>query len=329
MTQSPLVPSPHGLSPARPSRLRVLMRAFAVLSCIPYLGLKIAWLSGSRIGIPEGSVLLDEPVTVAVANAVTVLMDGAVIVLALLLTQDWGRRVPAWLLAVPMWAAGGLLLPIMTSFPVQVLVQSVDGNGAEPSADDAFLDAWVFGVVYSGFIVQGLALGTLFVLYARDRWGHLWQGGLRDLPVSASGRPLKVLSTLAAVLVLFPVAMHLLWAFGATTGLPDGRVDKRAADFYVLQGIDVLFLAAAVAGALLLAFRRRGALPLKAPLAMAWLGSGAVGCWGAWLLVASLLPTTEKGERATELMTLTYAVSMIVGLLLVAGTASLLRRRGA
>ncbi|MFD5037621.1 hypothetical protein ACFWNI_11030 [Streptomyces sp. NPDC058377] len=92
------------------------------------------------------------------ANGLSVLMDSAVVVIAFLLTRPWGRRVPAWLLALPMWAATGLLLPIMTGYPLQLLVSAV-GAGGEPApgaSTRAFVDEWVFGVVHSGFIVQGL-----------------------------------------------------------------------------------------------------------------------------------------------------------------------------
>jgi hypothetical protein len=59
----------------------------------------------------------------------------------------------------------------------------------------AALDWRVFGVVYTGFIVQGLSLGALFVLYARDRWGELWRGRVRDLP---GGGPTRLAQRAAA-----------------------------------------------------------------------------------------------------------------------------------
>ncbi|WP_406305710.1 hypothetical protein OHA61_30360 [Streptomyces sp. NBC_00885] len=329
MTRTTLAPVSGAHVPLRVPRAHRVLRTLTVASCVPYLSLKIAWISGSRIGIPDGSVLLEHRALMAVANSVTVLMDGAVIVLALLLTQAWGRRVPAWLLATPVWIAGGLLLPIMVGFPVQLLTHAVTGAQPQRTGDKPFLDDWVFGVVYPGFIVQGLALGTLFVLYARERWGHVWRGVVWDLPEAATGRTLKVTAMAAAVLALFPATMHLLWACGSTAGLSATRIEQRTADFYVLEGVNALFVAAALAGALLLAFRPVPALRVRTPLAMAWLGSGAVGCWGIWLLIAAVLPGAEEGERASGLMALTYAVGMIVGLLVIIGTASFVRRRGA
>ncbi|MFE7777545.1 hypothetical protein ACFU5O_27345 [Streptomyces sp. NPDC057445] len=331
MTWTALSTTPQPPSTPWPGRGLRALRAVVVASCVPYLALKIAWIAGSRIGIPDGSVLLEHRGPMAVANSVTVVMDSAVIVLALLLTQGWGRRVPAWLLAVPMWAAGGLLLPIMVGFPVTLLVRAATGAGPTDSANEPFLDEWVFGVVYTGFIVQGLSLGALFVLYARERWGHLWRGRLADAP--DAGRLLKAGAVAGAVLALFPAVMRLLWASGATTGLATSQVDRRTADFYVLEAVSAAYVAVAVAGMLMLAFGLGGgvgrSLPVAVPICMAWLGSGAVGCWGVWLLIAAVLPGGEGAEGPTGLMVLTYAVGMIVGLLVVTGTSSFLRRRGA
>ncbi|MFD0510996.1 hypothetical protein ACFQ0Q_11325 [Streptomyces aureus] len=233
-----------------------------------------------------------------VANSLSALLDSAVIVLALLLTRPWGRRAPAWLLVFPMWVATGLLAPIMTGYPLQLLVRAFGGSvNHGGSKGEPFLDEWVFGVVYTGFILQGLTLGALFALYARDRWGHVARPGPgAAAPPADAGR--RTLAVAAAVLALFPLALHALWACGATTGLNTARIADRSSDFYVLEATDVAFLAAAALGALSLAFRRGGGLPVKLPLALAWLGSGAVACWGGWLALASSpVSTTSPGGR--------------------------------
>ncbi|MFE3657652.1 hypothetical protein [Streptomyces sp. NPDC059165] len=318
--------SPHPSAP--PGRGRRALRAVAVASCVPYLTLKTAWIAGSRIGIPEGSSLLDHRTTMAVANGVTVLMDCVVVVLALLLTQSWGRRVPAGLLLVPMWAACGLLLPITVGFPVQSAVKAVTGSGVADGAE-GFLDGWVFGVVYTGFILQGLSLAGLFVPYARERWSRVWRGRVADLP--AAGPVIRVTAAAAAVLGSFPAVVRLLWALGSTVGLPADRTAHHTADFHILEGLSTLYVAAAVTGVLVLAFRprRAGATAVKFPLALGWLGSGVVGCWGGWLLIAVLMSGVEGAEGPTVLMVLTYAVGVITGLLLAAGTVSFLRERAA
>lgn len=328
MTQ-PLAPAAPVTGPAPPGRARRILRAVAVLSCVPYLSLKIAWVAGSHVGIPAGSGLLDHRVSMAVVNSVSVLLDSAVVVLALVLTRPWGLRLPAWLLVFPVWVATGLLTPIMTGFPLQLVVRAFGGTTTGSGDREPFLDEWVFGVVYSGFIVQGIALGALFALYARDRWGHLWRGPVWELPVGAIGAAQQFTAVAAGVLALFPLTLHLLWACGATAGLSEGRVAERTSDFHVLEAMDAVFLLVAVTGGCMLAFRRGRALPVKVPLALAWVGSGAVACWGGWLSLASLGGPDDIADRATPLMGLTYAGQMIVGILVATVGAYFLAERSA
>ncbi|MEW2636395.1 hypothetical protein AB0903_33345 [Streptomyces sp. NPDC048389] len=308
---------------------RSALRAVAIMACAPYLALKITWIAGSRVGIPDGSPLLDHRVLMAVANSVTVLMDAAVVVLALLLTRPWGQRVPAWLLGVPMWAATGLLAPIMTGFPLQLIGVAFGGTRMQDAADEPFLDGWVFNVVYGGFILQGLALGTLFVLYARDRWGHLLRGKVWDLPSRATGPFVRTTAVAGSLLALFPAAVHALWLTGSTAALPADRIARRTTDFYLLEVSRLGFVAAAVTGVLLLALRLRPSLSLRPTLAAAWIGASAMGAWGGWMLLAALLPESGSAQGPSALPALTYAVEMISGLLLSCAVASLLRRRGA
>ncbi len=328
MTQS-LAPAAPVAGPVPLSRPRRILRAVAVVSCVPYLALKIAWVAGSHVGIPEGSGLLDHRVSMAVVNSLSVLLDSAVIVLALVLTRPWGLRVPAWLLAFPVWVATGLLAPIMAGFPLQLLVRAFGGSTRTGPSSEPFLDEWVFGVVYSGFIVQGIALGSLFTLYARDRWGHLWRGPVWELPTGVIGSAQRFTAVAAGVLALFPLTVHLLWACGATAGLSEGRVAERTGDFHALETMYAVFLLAAVAGGGMLAFRRGRPLPVKVPLALAWVGSGAVACWGGWLSLASLGGPDDITDRATPLMSLTYAGQMIVGILVATVGAYFLAERSA
>ncbi|TXS45543.1 hypothetical protein EAO75_22155 [Streptomyces sp. uw30] len=311
MTQT-LAPAPQTDDAVGLGRARRALRAVAIVSCVPYLSLKVAWLAGSRIGIPDGSSLLEHRASMAVANSVTVLMDAAVIVLALVLTRPWGLRVPAWLLVLPAWVATGLLAPIMAGFPIQLVVDALGGATNTTAGGEPFLDAWVFGVVYTGFIVQGLTLGALLVLYARDRWGRLWEGRVWELPAGFIGAAQRAVAVAAAGCALPPLIAHLLWACGGTAGLDESRVTDRASGFYVMEALSVVFLAMAVTGGLLLAFRRGRALPVALPLALAWVGSAATLCWAGWL---SLAPLTDVADGPTPVLSLTYAGQMIVGIL--------------
>ncbi|MBI0297152.1 hypothetical protein JBE04_22445 [Streptomyces sp. PRKS01-29] len=310
-----------------------ILRAVAILACLPYIGLKVAWVAGSHVGIPEGSELRDpgRQTLMAVVNGLSVLMDAAVVVLALLLTRPWGLRAPAWLTALPAWAACGLLAPIMTGFPAQLAARALgfDGGdgGRSSGSGGTFLAEWVFGMVYGGFIVQGLALGGLFVLYARRRWGPLWRGRVADLPAQADGALRRPVAVLIALLTAVPAAVHLLWATGSATGLNPERAEDRGADFAVLEGGYVLFALITAVGVLMVGFRAGPTVRLAVPLGLVWIGSAALACWGGWLLLTGLTARSAAKEP-TALMNLTYAVQMTVGLLVLTAGGRFFRERG-
>ncbi|MEV0448202.1 hypothetical protein [Streptomyces sp. NPDC050600] len=326
---APTLPAPAATVPAGP--LRPVLRTLAILACLPYIVLKVVWVAGGRLGIPDGSVLLDHPTMMGVANGVSVLADAVVVLLALLLTRPWGLRVRAWPLVFPLWAAIGLIAPIMTAYPAQLAVSLLggDGGGSAGPPLEPFLDAWVFPVVYGGFIVQGLSLGTLFVLYARDRWGRVWSGRLRELPAGASTPGLRAAAVTGAVLALAPATLCFLWASGSTTGLSADLAAVYDSDRAVVDTVRGIFLLVAAVAVLLLVLRRPAGPRVRTVMGAAWVASGAAGCWGAYMTLVSLLPAAGAGNGPTGLMITTYAVEMITGFLLAGCLARVLGRRSA
>ncbi|WP_240661995.1 hypothetical protein [Streptomyces sp. WAC 06738] len=314
-----------------PSRTVRALRLVAAVACLPYLSLKTAWIAGSTVGIPAGSELLEKRGTMAAVNSLTVLMDAAVIVLAFALTRPWGRRIPAWLVALPLWAATGLLAPIVVGFPLQAVIALFGGGGAGADDGEPFLDEWVFTVVYTGFGVQALALGWLFALYVRDRWGHLLRGRLAGLPPSPTGPAQRVLAVLAAVVALLVAGLHLSWALGSTAGLSGHLVGQRSANLRVNEAIQVAFALAAAAGVVLVAHRPRPRTRLATAAALGWTGGAALAAWSGWMLLASLVTENPvRGDRQpTQPMNLAYAGGMITGLLVLAVGATFLAERAA
>lgn len=82
----------------------------AAAGTVPYLALKVAWLSGATIGFTDAALAVDP--SLRIANAITGAMDLVVVGLALALTHSWGRRLPSWLLLIPIWVGTGFLVPI-------------------------------------------------------------------------------------------------------------------------------------------------------------------------------------------------------------------------
>ncbi|WP_344882522.1 hypothetical protein [Allokutzneria multivorans] len=223
-------------------KTRFVIGYAAVLCAVPYLTLKLLWLTGSGIGFSDPSVLR-EPSMLAL-NAVTAAMDAVAIVVALVLTHSWGMRLPAWAVVFPMWVATGLLVPIAVMAPLSALGGAGSSGPVQP---------WVYGVVYSGFSLQGVLLAVAFVFYARARWAPLFVAGqhpptpTRDLQI--------VLANLGSVLAVAVAVVDL----------------------------NVFALAGAI-GVQVLARGRTG----WGPLSVAWLGSGAMFGLGLWSMVVLL-----------------------------------------
>ncbi|GAA2081601.1 hypothetical protein GCM10009801_40690 [Streptomyces albiaxialis] len=321
------------------TKSRNALLALVPLACLPYLLLKVSWLCGGTAGIPEGSTLRDGGGTLWALNLLTVAMDATVILLAVALARPWGQRLPAPLMAVPLWGASGLLGPILVAFPVQTVhgwltggTESSGGGsngGSDGKGADALLDDWVWATVYTGFSVQGIVLGTLFVLYVRERWGTLRRARVRTLPgpTRPSARTRTALS--AAVLGALPLAvMYAMRAAGSTTGLAPEQVEQRDASTHIVELTYLFFILLAVAGTAWLVLGR-GNPRLWKPLAAAWAGSGVMACWGGWLLMGVLSGGGRVlGDSATVLAQCAYGLQMAVGLLLAALTARALIRHG-
>ncbi|MFX4778103.1 hypothetical protein ABTB39_19705, partial [Acinetobacter baumannii] len=83
----------------------------AIAGTLPYIALKVAWRSGSRIGLEDPD--FGTSTTMQVANALTMGMDVVAVAMALAFVTAWGRRLPPWLVLGPMWVGTGLLAPIL------------------------------------------------------------------------------------------------------------------------------------------------------------------------------------------------------------------------
>jgi hypothetical protein len=305
------------LATRRITTARNVLCGIAVAACLPYLALKIAWVCGSTFGIegPGGS----EKGAITALNTITVVMESVAVTSALALGRPWGQRLPAWLPVLPMWIAGGLLGTVLTAIPISVLTS---GSSSQPSAGPPTHTSpaavFVSVAVNGGIAIQGLTLMPLFILYARERWGHLLRGRIADLHDSPIRPVQKLAACIAALLAVLPLTLHLLWATGSGIGRSKAMIAAPNAFATALDAATIgMILVAAVAG-LMIAFGRPRRQPLVLPLAFGWFGAGSMTAWGGWLLIASLIPmeNPSDGPRFPPLAELTFAVQLLVGVLI-------------
>lgn len=254
-----------------------------VAAILPYLILKLIWISGSTVGISDPSPL--DAAVVDGGNVVTATMELIAIAIVLTFTHSWGPRVPAWLVLVPAWIGTGLLAPFVVTGPV-VAVSVV--TEASPVGDGS-LAPWVGPLVYLGFGAQAIGIASSFAIHAHDRWAGVLAGRLSDRPTGPS-RPALVLITWMIVALLTVVSgSRLLWSVGVTWGLPSHLIDGRGVAERLADTSAAFFAIAAIIGFLLLTCRRFRRVRTWVPIVLAWVGSGATLTSGAYSLALLLL----------------------------------------
>jgi hypothetical protein len=310
--------------PAMRDRVGPLLAACAMAATVPYVLLKIAWLSGHYIGALDTGMLASP--TFVVANAVTLLLDLAVVVVAAALGWQWGLRLPAWLVLGPMWVATGLLVTVAVGASVAALLALVL-RLASTAVGVPGLRPWVFAVVYTGFALQALLLSWLFVRYLRARWpGLLAADRAPTADVRTVRRALDVTTgpvrrAVDAAAILLCTAVAVLDGVIATFGHPpwSGVAGVRPMPDRVSAAVTALAALLGISATAVLRRRLRDGRSLFGPLAVVWTATGSMVAWGLYTLVVALvLPASTPSVRVDE-------VEIIAGVLLVLAVAGTLR----
>lgn len=305
-----------GTAAGRPdvSRLRLAVGLAAAATTVPYLTLKGLWLAGSTLGMADPEFFQNS--TYFVANLLTFGLDAITVGIAFALTYPWGRRLPAWLVLVPMWVATGFLATIAVLLPLAAPLagRTPAGSGPDP------LESWVYAVVYCGFAAQGLLILTAFALYSRQRWPAVFAGRNDEVVPGATHALQSLLTAVGSALAAGVGAGSLGLALGGA-GMPAGRtaVDR------VTLGVYGAFALAAAAGLPMLVHRRPRRAKVWLPLVLTWAGTGSMIAWGLYFLaIAAADPTLST--PALSLLTEAKVVAAV--LLGVVGAFLLVERSG-
>jgi hypothetical protein len=246
-----------------------------MVACLPYLTLKLLWVCGIEVGVNDQSKL-NHSLWVAV-NLATFLMDAVAALIAHLLTRPGGSQVRAWLIALPMWMASGLLSVVMIAVPLGIAGALLTAHNPFPAHHGDLLAPWVFGVVYGGLIAEGVILLSAFAMYAHDRQGRVLHTPVRDLarriPTAA-----RTAAAIAAGLLIATAAVRLVWACGSAFGLTARQVADTTGSIRLTEAVQASLALAAAAGLATIA-RGRSRIRTRLPLAAAWVGSAAAFGW--------------------------------------------------
>ncbi|MDR8410782.1 hypothetical protein MTP10_18815 [Nonomuraea sp. 3-1Str] len=282
----------HHRAPGRPRTPgigRITAAIVAMAATLPYLTIKTLWLTGRAVGVDDPA-FLDDPAMVGL-NAMTFAMDAVALVLALSFTMRWGRRLPAWLVLLPLWVASGLLGIVVATVPLALLVE-----GPSLLETGGPIRPWVYAMVYGGFIGQGVCLLTAFALYARDRWAYPLSAPSLRRHAGPSASFQRVVAVGALGMTVLLGGARLYWAFGGDAGLPAAVAGAPSSFVGAVQDGLKGLLAIGAGVALLVVVRARGRGPIWRPVAVAWLGSGTMFGWGLYAMIITVTGAPLGGE---------------------------------
>jgi hypothetical protein len=301
-----LKPAPPGVEPppAKRSALRTALAVVAVAACLPYGVLKLAWLTGSPVGLSDPDFLHSS--AMSVANAGTFAMELVAAALAVLLARDIRWRLPWWSLVVPMFVGTGLLGGILLIVPVQLMT---GGTERPESAAADPISTWVYAIVYTGFGLLGLSLLTLFAWHAWERWIAAWSTRLGDLPPTLVGQRAGVLALAAAMLATTTTEL----AVAAAAGIASSS-----------QAVAITASLAATVAAGALVIRRPVGATARVPLLVGFTGCAVVASWGLYFAVILTVPNPLVGDVHTPLLLIVADYGRaVIGTLLAAALLSL------
>lgn len=267
-----------------------------IVAVLPYGVLKVCWLLGYPVGIPDTSPAMD----FVIPNLVTLALDLAAVATALALAADWGHRLPAWLLLLPGWTGMGLLAPtvliVTAGFAHGLLTE-----GQPVVMRDGLVEPWTYTLVYSSFAIQGALLSIGLALHASRRWPDLFTA-------EPTSPPLPGVRVVAVGGAVGAGAVGVARLFEAIAAPANWRASAWSFASRLSEATEGAFALAAGVGVLALA----GLLPrIRHAVVLTWLGSGTLFAWGLMrtFSLAARAPMSDLITRQTAIIDLTATLT--------------------
>jgi hypothetical protein len=293
--------------------VRLVVGYGAIASALPYLALKLVWLTGGGLGVADERMMRET--SMVALNVLTAAMDLVAIGMALAFTHRWGTKIPAWLVLPPMWIATGLLAKFVAGVPILAAVEALrpDTSGRFAAGP---VQPWVYTVVYAEFVGIGVGLMLAFVLYVRERWHEAFEAGAQPPSNRPTHRVEIPLAAAAAIMAVAVGALHLAWGFGARIGVSQQFAAERSISSSLMNSLDAAIMIAGAAGVLMIVHDRRGRMPFWIPLTMTWVGGGFLFAWGLWHLIVVLGDTPLARGGGLALVNFASLIRLIAGLVI-------------
>lgn len=252
------------------SLTRIILCYSIIASALPYIILKLLWLSGNNIGMNDPHFFNTKGFLIG--NIVSFLMDAFLIVLALGLTYNWGLKLPGKLLVFFIWCATGLLAPIAVSVGLSMLIKQ------DVNTEKGPLKLWVFQLVYFSFTIQGALLCAAFSNYTKKRWRKLF---IRHPKVNAGYMNIFI-AILSLFIIVCIIIIRVAWLFGLKTGMPEGMMDFSFNKLLITNLSFLVFDILILVGGIYFLNKQRHETIKPFVFLFLWFGAGTVFTWGCW-----------------------------------------------
>lgn len=288
-------------------KMRRISGYFAAVAVTPYLLIKISWTCG--LFLPTEQMRDAGWRTI---NAATVALAAIAILLAMAFCRPWGERLPAWLVALPVWVGTGLLVPMLFLAPVL-------GRAAiERDKDAGAADVWAYEQILVMVSLVGVGIGLSLGLagYAKARWPEALGGPIEYGEPLGHTRQLQITlaGLVAAGCVMFGV-VKVFWATGGTLGIDPALLDERDIWWHLLSFSTGAWALAGAWGLLVLT-TRRGSRRFLPPMAAAWIGSGIIFAQNLYHLLSATRTDAQPFPEYPLAHVLTNQAGIVLGVMM-------------
>ncbi|WNQ14281.1 hypothetical protein MJA45_18355 [Paenibacillus aurantius] len=296
---------------SRLMKMRRICGYGAALAVTPYLLIKIAWTFGLFLPTEQMG-----DASWRAINAATAVIAAVGILLAMAFCRPWGERLPAWLVALPVWMGTGLLVPLLLLAPV--LGPAAMNRDMEAGAADFWAYEQIFVMV--SLIGVGICLPLALAGYAKARWPEALGGSTESGKLQGHTRQLQIpLARIAAAGCILLGVIKVFWAAGGTLGIDPGLLDGRDV-WWQLLTLSTGVWSLAGAWGLLVLTSRRGSRRFLPPMAAAWISSGMLFSYNLFSAIHPDAPSYPEYPLARVLATeagIVLGVMMLLIILLV------------
>ncbi|WP_144551110.1 hypothetical protein [Bacillus mycoides] len=253
---------------SRLMRLRRICGYGAAIAVAPYLLIKIVWTFGLFLPTEQMG-----HASWRIINAVTAVLAAIGILLAMAFCRPWGERLPAWLVAIPIWIGTGLLVPMLLIAPVlgpAAMIRDQEAGAA---------DFWVYEQIFVMISLFGIGIFLPLALagYAMARWPEALSGttDYKKLPGNTLQLQIILARIVAAGCILLGV-IKVFWAIGGSFGIAPATMGERDIWWHLLALSTGVWSFAGAWGILVIVSSSRRSRWFLPPMAAAWISSGAL-----------------------------------------------------